>query len=60
MTIWEKICGEVNEKIEFLIEKNRTAAVKNRLKLTLARENKQMGTGIYADWPYVLYGTADG
>ena len=42
MTIWEKICGEVNEKIEFLIEKNRTTAVKNRLKLTLARENKQM------------------
>ena len=42
MTIWEKICGEVSDKIELLIEKNRVAAVKNRLKLTLARENKQL------------------
>lgn len=42
MTIWEKICGEVSDKIEILIEKNRVAAVKNRLKLALARENKQL------------------
>ncbi len=42
MTIWEKFCGEINDRLELLIEKNRISAVKNRLKLCLAQQNKQL------------------
>ncbi len=38
MTVWEKFCGQVSNRVAFLLEKNRIAAVKNRLKLALARE----------------------
>lgn len=42
MTIMQKICSEVNKKFDMMIEKNRLAAIKNRLKIAIAGQQKQL------------------
>ena len=42
MTVMQKICSELNKKVDLMIEKNRIAAVRNRLKIAIAGQQKKI------------------